>query len=136
MMLVSNDAVVVSSEQSDVRMIFKHALERVFPETALRRYVRLDEESRALIVDSKTYRLDDYDKIYVIGGGKAGRRTATELISIIGDRITAGALNVYQDQANESLSDRITVFAANHPTPNAAGVEGAKKMIELLRSAD
>ena len=57
-------------------------------------------------------------------------------MNILGDRITAGVLNVYQDQAREPISKKIKLFAANHPTPNEAGVEGARQMVELLKSAD
>jgi hydroxypyruvate reductase len=71
-----------------------------------------------------------------VGGGKAGRRTGSELVNILGDHITAGALNVYQEQAREPISGNIRLFAANHPTPNEAGVEGAKRMVDLLKSAD
>jgi len=71
-----------------------------------------------------------------MGGGKAGRRTGSELVNILSDRITAGVLNVYQEQAREPISGNIKLFAANHPTPNEAGVEGARRMVDLLKSAD
>jgi glycerate-2-kinase/FAD/FMN-containing dehydrogenase/Fe-S oxidoreductase len=58
------------------------------------------------------------------------------IVNILGDRITAGILNVYQEQAKEPISDRIKLFAADHPTPNEEGVEGARQMVELLKSAD
>jgi glycerate-2-kinase/FAD/FMN-containing dehydrogenase/Fe-S oxidoreductase len=125
-----------SSGQADAKRIFCHALEVVFPEAALRRYVRFDEAAHLLTVAGRPYNLDRYDRILVVGGGKAGRRTGSELVNILGDRITAGILNVYQEQANEPISDRIRLFAANHPTPNEAGVEGARGMVGLLRSAD
>ena len=78
----------------------------------------------------------EYKRIFVVGGGKAGRRTGSELVNILGDRITAGVLNVYQDQAREPISGNIKLFAANHPTPNEAGVEGARRMVDLLKGAD
>ncbi|MCX5822147.1 MAG: DUF4147 domain-containing protein [Deltaproteobacteria bacterium] len=125
-----------SSGQTDARNILRHALESVFPEAALRRYFRFDEAAHLLTVAGRPYNLERYDKIFVVGGGKAGRRTGSELVNILGDRITAGILNVYQEQANGPISDRIRLFAANHPTPNEAGVEGARGMVELLRGAD
>ena len=125
-----------SIEQADARSILHHALESVFPETALRRYVSLDKATHVLTVAGEKYDLNNYERIFVVGGGKAGRRTGAELVNILGDRITAGILNVYQDQAKEPISDRIKLFAADHPTPNEAGVEGARQMVELLKSAD
>jgi glycerate 2-kinase len=124
------------SAHADARAIFDHALERVLPEPALRRYMSLDEASNALVVAGRPYDLKAYDRVVVVGGGKAAKRTVAELVSILGDRIAAGVLNVYQDQAREPISPKITLVAADHPTPNQAGVDGARQMIELLKAAD
>ncbi len=124
------------SWQTDAKSIFAHALERVLPEPALRRYVSLDQATNTLTVAGRQYDLTKYERIVVVGGGKAARRTGAELAGILGDRITAGVLNVYQEQAAEPISPRIKLFAANHPTPNEQGVQGARQMIELLKSAD
>lgn len=126
----------MTSEQASARGILNYALESVLPEPALRRYVDLDEATNTLTVAGKRYNLNDYERIVVVGGGKAGRRTGIELVNILGDRITAGVLNVYLEQASEPLSDKIKLFGANHPTPNEAGVEGARQMIALLKNAD
>jgi glycerate-2-kinase len=126
----------MTSGQAFARSILNHALESVLPEPALRRYVDLDEASNTLTVAGKRYNLNDYERIVVVGGGKAGRRTGIELVNILGDRITAGVLNVYLEQAGEPLSDKIKLFGANHPTPNEAGVEGARQMIALLKNTD
>jgi len=121
---------------TDVRSIFVHVLEMVLPEEALRRYVSLDNKTNIMTVDGREYDLKKYDRVIVVGGGKAARRTGAELVNILGDRITAGILNVYQDQAKEPISTRIKLFAADHPTPNKEGFKGARQMINLLKSAD
>ena len=122
--------------QADVRSIFVHVLEMVLPEAALRRYVSLNNTTNILTVAGRKYNLNKYERIIVVGGGKAARRTGAELVNILGDKITAGILNVYQDQAKEPISDRIKIFAADHPTPNEEGLKGAQQMIELLKKAD
>ena len=122
--------------QADVRSIFVHVLEMVLPEAALRHYFSLDAKTNTLTVADRSYNLNEYKRIIVVGGGKAARRTGAELVNILGDRITAGILNVYQDQAKEPISDRIKLFAADHPTPNEEGFKGARQMINLLNKAD
>ena len=124
------------SIHADARAIFDHALACVLPEPALRRHLQLDETANTLTVAGRKYNLNDYKRIVVVGGGKAGRRTGSELVNILGSRIAAGALNVYQEQAGEPISGNIQLFAANHPTPNEAGVEGARRMVGLLKGAD
>ena len=124
------------SQQASARIILNQALESVLPEPALRRYVSLAESTNILTVAGKGYNLNNFDRIIVVGGGKAGRRTGSELVNILGNRITTGVLNVYLMQTNEPLSGKIRLFGADHPTPNQAGIEGARKIIELLKSAD
>ncbi len=124
------------SIREDAKTIFRHVLACVMPEPALGRCLVLDEATNTLMVAGRKYNLNDYKKIFVVGGGKAGRRTGSELVNILGDRITTGVLNVYQEQAREPISGNIRLFAANHPTPNEAGVEGAGRMVDLLKSAD
>ncbi|HOG48061.1 MAG TPA: DUF4147 domain-containing protein, partial [Anaerolineae bacterium] len=104
--------------QADARSILAHALERVLPEAALRRYVSLDEACNVLTVAGRTYDLGRFERIIVVGGGKAARRTAAELVRILGGRISAGALNVYRDQAREPIAEHVELFAADHPIPN------------------
>jgi glycerate-2-kinase len=131
-----SEAGFLPKAQADARAIFDHALACVLPEPALRRYLCLDEAANTLTVAGRRYDLGDYCRIVVVGGGKAGRRTATELARILGGRITAGVLNVYKEQAAEPISGNIRLYGADHPTPNGAGVEGATRMVELLKAAD
>ena len=125
-----------AAAQADAMAVFDHALACVLPEPAIRRYVQLEERTNTLTVAGRRYDLHRHERILVVGGGKAGRRTGSELVNILGNRITAGVLNVYQEQAREPISGNISLFAANHPTPNEAGVEGARRMVDLLKSAD
>jgi glycerate 2-kinase len=124
------------SVQADARAIIDHVLACVLPEPAVKRHVHLNEAANTLTVAGRTYSLREYKRIIVVGGGKAGRRTVSSLTDILDNRITAGALNVYQEQAREPISGNIKLFGANHPTPNEAGVEGARRMVDLLTSAD
>ena len=73
------------SQQAYARTILSYALRSVLPEPALRRYVSLDESTNILIVDGKAYNLNNFDRIIVVGGGKAGRRTGIELVNILAD---------------------------------------------------
>jgi len=68
----ASDKTQIRDEQSgraDAKAIFTHALERVLPEPALRRYLSLNEASHSLIVAGRTYDLRAYKRIIVIGGG-------------------------------------------------------------------
>ncbi len=121
---------------NDVRNIFIHVLEMVLPEQAVKRYVKFSQKTSILTVAQKRYNLKNYERIIVVGGGKAAKRTGAELVHILGNNITSGVLNVYQDQAKSPISEMIQLFAADHPTPNEEGLKGARQMIALLKNAD
>ena len=121
---------------TDVRNIFTHVLEMVLPEQALMRYVNFNQKTNILAIAKKKYNLNSFERIIVVGGGKAAKRTGAGLVKVLNTKITAGVLNVYQDQAHEPISERIKLYAADHPTPNKEGLKGARQMIELLKNAD
>jgi glycerate-2-kinase len=108
----------------------------VLPEQALMRYVNFNQKTNILAIAKKKYNLNSFERIIVVGGGKAAKRTGAGLVKVLNTKITAGVLNVYQDQAHEPISERIKLYAADHPTPNEEGLKGARQMIELLKKAD
>lgn len=124
------------SNNNSARVIFDHALQSVLPESALRRCVSLEGPPDRLSVAGRVYDLGAYDRIFVVGGGKAARRTGAELARILSGRISEGILSVYRDQSDEPISPNIDLYGADHPVPNEAGVAGAARMIELLKRAD
>ena len=48
------------SDQAAARSILSYALERVLPESALKRYVSMDETSHVLTVAGKEYNFNEY----------------------------------------------------------------------------
>jgi glycerate 2-kinase len=122
--------------QRVARILLDHGLDRVLPERALRRFVRMDAELNVLDVAGRLYDLNRYQKIFAVGGGKAALGMGKEIARMLGDRISAGILNVLPGETQRSASARIRFFGAGHPIPNEAGAAGAGRMAELLSSAD
>jgi len=88
----------------------------------------------------KTYDLDRYARVVVVGGGKAGAPMASALAEILGDRLTAGWVNVKEghlldEGAVHALPERLVLHEAGHPIPNAAGQGGAQRILELAHQA-
>jgi glycerate 2-kinase len=77
--------------------------------------------------------LSQIDHIYVIGAGKAVQHQARALEDLLGDRLTAGAINVKHGEG--CLLKRIKVTEAAHPVPDEASVAGARKIIEIAHAA-
>ncbi len=111
--------------------VLSAALEAVDPINAIKRQVSLSGET--LRIGQRTYDLGRYRNIYVIGGGKAGGSMAQAIEGILGQRVTAGLVNVKYGYGAETAIIRLN--EAGHPIPDAAGMAGTKQMTELARQA-
>jgi len=107
------------------------ALTAVEPAEAVRTHFRLSDAR--LDVDGRTYDLTTYRHIYVVGGGKAAAPMAQALEGILGDRITAGIVNVKYGYS--APTQRIRVEQAGHPIPDERGMRATGQMLDLLRQA-
>lgn len=105
------------------------ALDAADPAQAIRRLMFRSDDT--LWIDGVAYDLDRYRRVIVVGGGKAGASMASAVESLLGDRITAGWVNVKYHYIEPT--EQITVHQAGHPVPDAAGVTGTRAMLDLLR---
>lgn len=79
-------------------------------------------------------RLDDFERIFVIGTGKATAKMAKAAESILGDRITEGAISVKYGHTEDLR--RIRTIEAGHPVPDENSVRAANEIAALARKAD
>lgn len=86
-----------------------------------------------LIIDKKKINLNEIDKIFVIGAGKASGLMALEVEKIIRDKIAAGCVSTYT--AGELNLGKIELIEAGHPIPNENSLIAGQKIFELASSA-
>lgn len=101
------------------------------PLAAVRRAVRWD--GRRLHVDGQPHDLAAASRVFVVGAGKGSARMAAGLEAMLGDGIAAGVV-ITKYGYLEPLR-RIALVEAGHPLPDAAGLEGARRMIDLVGQA-
>lgn len=115
----------------DAQAIFQAAVERVDPEAMMKRSMRIEDGS--LVIDTglekAVHRLDDVDRIYIVGAGKASGKMACAVEAILGDRITAGLVAVKDGQL-EAL-ERISMVEAGHPVPDERSVRAARGILGI-----
>jgi glycerate-2-kinase len=73
--------------------------------------------------------LDQYDRIFVVGAGKASGGIGRALGEILGDRI-AGGLFVLK-YGDEPAMNRADVIHAGHPIPDENSYRGARALLDL-----
>lgn len=108
------------------------ALKAADPKHVVKSMVKL--ENFKLKIQDKSFNLEKFKNIYVLGGGKAGGFMAEALEEILGKRITNGALNIPY-HSGEYKTTRIKLQRASHPVPDEAGVKATKNMLELAAKA-
>lgn len=109
----------------------EQALDFLQPEKLINHHVQLKKNK--LIIDQKIFALNKYQRIFIIGAGKATYQMAFAINKLLKNRITSGYINVPKAITNKI--GKIVVNQASHPLPNSRGVTGAKKIIELAINA-
>ena len=110
------------------------ALASVEASALVRRAVRFDGKDLSVRdINGKTVGLSEFDRVYVVGAGKATARMSDALCSILKDRVAGGAITVPYDIKAENKM--ISVTEASHPVPDKAGVEGTERILRVLKKA-
>lgn len=122
--------------RSDAREIFKGCLTAVDPYKAVRRFVNL--EGDGLVVgmegESKTeLDMTKFDRISLVGAGKATAPMARAIEELFGERIKKGMINLKYGFTEKLAFTEI--IEAGHPVPDENGVKGAGKILDFLKSA-
>ncbi|MCW3978170.1 MAG: glycerate kinase [Candidatus Bathyarchaeota archaeon] len=119
--------------RKDAMDILGAAVDSVDPHEAVKRSARREENK--LLVGDTEFALDDFSRIFVIGGGKAGTAMAEAVEGLLGGRITGGVVNVLRGKEREGCLRNIRLNGASHPIPDEAGVRGVEEMLSILDEA-
>jgi hydroxypyruvate reductase len=120
--------------------VMRAALNAVEPAAAVRRHLRLKNDHLYLGEPSGTrrsYHLEDFERVLVVGGGKAGAPMAAAVAEILGPRLAGGVVVVKHGHVlgEPAAGGAIHIVEAGHPVPDEAGLEGAARIADLLRGA-
>ena len=113
-----------------MKAVVEAALRAVDPVEAVRRVVRL--KGNILLIEGREYDLSRCGRIVVVGAGKAGAPMAAAVEEILGDWIAQGFVNVKHGYVLEPAPRHIVVNQAGHPTPDESGMEGARRIFEMV----
>ena len=111
--------------------IFRAALQAADPYAAVLRHLHFD--GRTLTAGRRRYHVADFDRIQVIGAGKAGAAMARAAAHVLGKRL-AGGLVIVPDATSVRVRS-IVLAPASHPIPDQRGVEGARRILDIARAA-
>lgn len=108
--------------------IFLEAVTAVHPYSLVTQSIRLTETH--LTVGDQLLEIAEIDNIFVIGAGKATAAMAKALEDVLGNWIAGGVIVV--KYGHTMPLNHISTIEAAHPIPDQNGVEGTKRMLQLL----
>lgn len=111
--------------------IFFAGLAAVEPKAAVTACCRL--QKNILKVADQSYDTGAFDRIYVIGAGKAAAPMAAAVENLLGDRLTGGILSVKYGHTH--LLKKTELTEGGHPIPDAGGLKAAQRILALAQSA-
>ena len=123
-----------SEHAGTISAVQQAALAAVEPGAAVQRHVR--RRGNLLTIGGRDYDLAAFDRVWVVGGGKAATAMVAALHRILGARLHGGIAVTKFGYIDTALdTGPVQVVEAGHPLPDDAGVRGARRMADLLRSA-
>ncbi|HEY7676789.1 MAG TPA: glycerate kinase, partial [Candidatus Methylomirabilis sp.] len=90
-------------------------------------------EGQRLLAGPARFELTSFRRVLVVGAGKAGAALAAAVEEMLGDRVAGGLVTV--KAGHTAPLWRVRLCEAAHPVPDEAGVDGARRMLALLRDA-
>jgi hydroxypyruvate reductase len=123
----------ISPDPDTILAVQRAALAAVDPGAAVRRYVQLC--GNVLTVGGRDYDLERVERVWIVGGGKAAPAMVAALREILGAHLSGGLAVTKVGHIDPDLdTGPVEIVEARHPLPDEAGVQGTRRMAELLAS--
>ncbi|MEK6590469.1 MAG: glycerate kinase [Nitrospinota bacterium] len=115
-----------------LRTLFQAGIDAVNPHRLILRSLQFNGVS--LNIRNTPYLLSRFNKIVVVGAGKATAPMAQAVEEAIGNKISDGLIIVKYGHTRPLK--KIKQIEAGHPLPDEAGVKGTEEILKLLKGAD
>ena len=118
------------------KAIFSKAVSAVDPSKRLKEILRIEQGCLSIKKEGepeKTFDLNAFDRIFLVGAGKASASMAQAVEEIFGERITKGMITT--KYGHLLPLKRTELIEAGHPVPDEKGFKGAQKIQSLLKES-
>lgn len=136
--IINREKLIENGETSNIRkgrdlalQCLEQAVNAIEPKRLIKAKIKVENDQ--LQVEGYTFDLRKFKNIYVIGGGKAGGKMAQAIEEILGNHITAGAVNIPYGAGQKTKV--IELNEARHPVPDESGVIGTLRIMAIVEQA-
>lgn len=124
------------SLRSHAESIFRSALDRVEPRGMVRACCRVEGDTLSIATEEAETEIDlgSFERVWLIGAGKASVGMAAALVELLGERIAGGV--VIAKRADRTSLGPVEVIEADHPIPGRRSEAAAGHLLDVARTAD
>jgi hydroxypyruvate reductase len=122
----------MQSARQDILDIFQYAFRTARVERVIRERIHFLDE--VMEVDNHRYDLSRFDRCVVISMGKAADPMLASFLACSGDAAKRFEGVIVAPEPVTVPSERFIAFQGGHPSPNAASVEAAETILQILSS--
>lgn len=119
------------SGRPPILAVLEAALAAVDPYQAVKRV--LERNGDQLVIGGQVYDLTRFQRIFVLGAGKAGAPMTQAVEAMLGDRLSGGLVVV--KTGHTAPTQHVELVEASHPVPDLAGVAAGQRMLALAQQA-
>jgi hydroxypyruvate reductase len=117
-----------SSHGDRVVRIMAAGLDAVDPSKAVERYMQREDDR--IMIGHQVYDLDSFDRVLLVGFGKASIPMGDTASQILEDILWEGI--IISKTILTRNNPRLPVFEGSHPIPSQRSIDGTQKMVDLL----
>lgn len=123
---ISNfDTLATSQSRTDALTIIEEGYKAIDTTLVVENQVSLHEG--VLSIQGHTYRLSDYERIFIVGFGKASCKAVQALEGVLGNELDGGIVI----DKHASVCRFVNVYQGSHPLPSSKNVEVSQKIATL-----
>ena len=115
----------------DAHQIIDAAINAVKPDLLIRRRVKLKDGH--LHIGREKFRLSDFEKLFIIGAGKASAFMAREMEELLGQHLFYGVVSV--KYGHSAPCRKIRILEAGHPVIDKNSLAATRDILEVAQQA-
>lgn len=117
--------------KEQLKAVFNAGLDAVKTDSAVKKWVK--RRGKTLVINHRTYNLDSFKRIFIVGAGKGVAPMAGVLEQMLGEYLYRGLVIVKNGHAGDL--DLVEVVEAGHPHPDRAGFEASRRLAGMVEEA-
>ena len=119
-------------QEDDVIAVLTAAIDASDPYKCVKEHISLNE-NRFLAINGHTYDLDEINRLYLIGAGKASLPMASAVMEKIGGFIHSGIVISKHKLDKWTLPEKITVCLGSHPVPTKESIQSTQLLVNFVK---